>query len=311
MIELGESMKITKKKKLKPKTKNLLIFITCIFLIITSIFYGTSIFKNSEKKNTSKKVKELKDTKNNTKLKQLKNIDKKINYFDHKKIDRYLAYQKENKDLKIEKVITDVNIGIDNPYYTNTKETKYLNESYILVNKYNYLTKDYIPDNLEKINTQYARSGMQLINYAKEAFENLAKAAQKENLSIIAMSSYRSYKYQENLYNRYVQSDGKEDADTYSGRPGFSEHQTGLAVDVYNGKEDYTNFEKTKEFQWMQENAHKYGFILRFPKDKTNETGYQYESWHYRYVGTEIANYIHKNNLCYEEYYVQKIENKK
>ena len=113
MIELGESMKITKKKKLKPKTKNLLIFITCIFLIITSIFYGTSIFKNSEKKNTSKKVKELKDTKNNTKLKQLKNIDKKINYFDHKKIDRYLAYQKENKDLKIEKVITDVNIGRD------------------------------------------------------------------------------------------------------------------------------------------------------------------------------------------------------
>lgn len=308
MIELGENMK---KKKLKPKKRNFLIFIICISLIIGSIFYGTTILNNTEKKGISKKRKEIEDTKNNTKLKQLKNIDKKLNYFDYNKIDRYLAYQKDNKNLKIEKVITDVNIGIDNPYYTNTKETKYLNESYILVNKYNYLTKNYIPNNLEEINTQYARSGMQLVNYAKEAFELLAKEAKKEGLSIIAMSSYRSYKYQENLYNRYVQSDGKEDADTYSGRPGFSEHQTGLAVDVYNGKEDYTNFEKTEEFKWMQQNAHKYGFILRFPKDKTNETGYQYESWHYRYVGNEIATYIHKNKLCYEEYYVQKIENKK
>lgn len=308
MIELGENMK---KKKLKPKKRNFLIFIICISLITGSIFYGTTILNNTEKKGISKKRKEIEDTKNNTKLKQLKNIDKKLNYFDYNKIDRYLAYQKDNKNLKIEKVITDVNIGIDNPYYTNTKETKYLNESYILVNKYNYLTKNYIPNNLEEINTQYARSGMQLVNYAKEAFELLAKEAKKEGLSIIAMSSYRSYKYQENLYNRYVQSDGKEDADTYSGRPGFSEHQTGLAVDVYNGKEDYTNFEKTEEFKWMQQNAHKYGFILRFPKDKTNETGYQYESWHYRYVGNEIATYIHKNKLCYEEYYVQKIENKK
>ena len=75
------------------------------------------------------------------------------------------------------------------------------------------------------------------------------------------MSSYRSYQYQENLYINYVSKDGKEAADTYSGRPGHSEHQTGLAVDVYNKKETYTNFEKTEEFNWMQENAYKYGFI--------------------------------------------------
>ena len=117
------------------------------------------------------------------------------------------------------------------------------------------------------------------------------------------MSSYRSYQYQYNLYNRYVNTDGIEAADTYSARPGYSEHQTGLAVDVYNGKEDFTNFEKTKEYNWMQDNAYKFGFILRFPKDKVLETGYQYESWHYRYVGKEIAKYIHDNNLCFEEYY--------
>ena len=89
------------------------------------------------------------------------------------------------------------------------------------------------------------------------------------------MSTYRSYDYQVDLYNRYVKSDGKEAADTYSGRPGHSEHQTGLAVDVFNNNETYTNFEKTKEFEWMQEHAHEYGFILRFPKDKEKETGYK------------------------------------
>ena len=152
---------------------------------------------------------------------------------------------------------------------------------------------------------------MQLVNYAKDAFEEMAKTAKKENLSIIAMSTYRSYEYQINLYNKYVKLDGKEKADTYSGRAGYSEHQTGLAVDVYNGKESYTNFEITEEFKWMQENAYKYGFILRFPKDKTKETGYDYESWHYRYVGKDIANYIHKNKISYEEYYVKYIQNKK
>jgi len=122
------------------------------------------------------------------------------------------------------------------------------------------------------------------------------------------MSTYRSYDYQVDLYNRYVKEDGKNAADTYSGRPGHSEHQTGLAVDVFNNKETYTNFEKTKEFTWMQNHAHEYGFILRFPKDKVNETGYEYESWHYRYVGKKIAKYIKENNISFEEYYATKIK---
>ncbi len=152
---------------------------------------------------------------------------------------------------------------------------------------------------------------MQLVSYAKDAFEEMAKDAKKDNMSIIAMSTYRSYEYQVNLYNNYAKADGKEKADTYSGRPGYSEHQTGLAVDVYNGKESYTNFEVTEEFKWMQENAYKYGFILRFPKDKTKETGYEYESWHYRYVGKEIAEKINKNKISYEEYYAKYLQNKK
>ena len=148
-----------------------------------------------------------------------------------------------------------------------------------------------------------------MVKKAKEAFEQMASDAKKESLSIIAMSAYRSYDYQVNLYNNYTKTDGKEKADTYSGRPGYSEHQTGLAVDVYNGKTKYTEFHNTKEFTWMQNNGYKYGFILRFPKDKTKETGYEYESWHYRYVGVDIATYIHNNNLCYEEYYAEFLDN--
>lgn len=304
-------MAVVKKKKLRLRKKNFLIFITCITLIITSIYYGFSLLtaaKSTTKETLStKKVAKVSKTKKELKLEKLNNIDQKINYFNYDYIDRYIKYKKENKDLDIKQIITEVNIGLDNPYYTNTQPSKDLNKSYILVNKYNYLDKNYVPENLEEINTQYARDGMKLVNYAKEAFEKLAKDAKKEDLSIIAMSTYRSYNYQLNLYNRYVKEDGKEAADTYSGRPGFSEHQSGLAVDVYNGKEDYTNFENTKEFKWMQENAHKYGFILRFPEDKTKQTGYEYESWHYRYVGIKTATYIHKHNLSFEEYYVQKI----
>ena len=143
---------------------------------------------------------------------------------------------------------------------------------------------------------------MKLVNVAKEAYEEMAKAAQKDKRKLVIMSAYRSYDYQVNLYNRYAKKDGSDKADTYSGRPGFSEHQTGLAFDLYNGKTVYTRFEETKEFDWMQENAYKYGFILRFPKDKEKETGYVYEAWHYRYVGKEIAKEIKEKNISLEEY---------
>lgn len=293
------------KRKLKLKKKPFIILLVLLILIITLIIKCTS----SSQKAIKKKTKHI-ETKQEIKLKKLKNIDKKIDYFNYEYLDRYISYQKKNKNMPIEDIITHVNIGIDCDYYTNTKKSPFLNQSYILINKYYYAGKQYIPNNLEDLDENYSRSGMKLVNYAKDAFEKMAKDAKKENLNIIVMSSYRSYIYQDNLYNRYKEEDGTEAADTYSARPGYSEHQTGLAIDVYNGKEDYTNFENTKEFKWMQKNAYKYGFILRFPKDKTDLTGYMYESWHYRYVGKKIATYIHNNNLCFEEYYARKIEPK-
>lgn len=292
MMKIGGNMK--KKYKLKKKVKVLLTFIICITIITSVIVISTT--KDTTKKVLTPEQKEIKKM-------------KKIPYYKEKNKKRYLAYQEEKKDLPIEDVVMHVNIGIDKPYYTNTKKATNLNETTLLVNKYYYLTEDYVPENLEEISLSYARSGMQLVHEAKEAFETLSEEAKKEGMNIIAMSSYRSYEYQVDLYNRYVETDGKEAADTYSARAGYSEHQTGLAVDVYNKELPYTSFEQTEEFTWMQENAYKYGFILRFPKDKVNITGYQYESWHYRYVGEEVAEYIHKNNLTLEEYYVKELEN--
>ena len=280
-----------KKRKIKKGPKIILILLICLILGIGII---SLLPKEEEQKQEP------------TKEEKLINDMKKISYYRKENKERYLAYQKENDSPSIEEIITQVNIGIDKPYYTNTKPSENLNTNLILVNKYNYVTEDYIPENLEPIDTTYARSGMQLVTDAKNAFEELSQNAKEDGMTILAMSSYRSYNYQVNLYNNYVESDGKEAADTYSARAGYSEHQTGLAVDVYNGVVPYTSFEETEEFIWMQENAYKYGFILRFPKDKTNITGYQYESWHYRYVGKEVAENIHKNNLTLEEYLAKK-----
>lgn len=280
-----------KKRKMKKGPKVILILLICIIIGVGIIYVLPK--ENENKKELTKEEKLIEDM-------------KKISYYKKEKKERYITYQKENNSLSIEDVITHVNIGIDQPYYTNTKPSENLNTNLILVNKYNYVTQDYIPENLEPIDTAYARSGMQLVSEAKNAFEELSQNAKEDDMTILAMSSYRSYDYQVNLYNNYVETDGKQAADTYSARAGYSEHQTGLAVDVYNGVIPYTSFEETEEFTWMQQNAYKYGFILRFPEDKTNITGYQYESWHYRYVGKEIAEEIYKNNLTLEEYLAKK-----
>lgn len=124
-------------------------------------------------------------------------------------------------------------------------------------------------------------------------------AAEKDGIKLWMTSGYRSYYDQQYIYNNYVKRDGQEEADTYSARPGHSEHQTGLAYDL----NDLTwDFGETPEGKWVAENCHKYGFILRYPKDKEEITGYVYEPWHIRYVGVEKAGEIYESGLCLEEF---------
>lgn len=131
-------------------------------------------------------------------------------------------------------------------------------------------------------------------------FYKLANAAAQQGLNIYFSSGFRSYDYQSQIYNNYVARDGQALADTYSARPGYSEHQSGLAIDV-NQIDD--SFIGTPEAIWLENHCHEYGFILRYPQGKQDITGYQYESWHIRYVGTDLSYAIHNSGLTLEEYF--------
>ena len=127
-----------------------------------------------------------------------------------------------------------------------------------------------------------------------------ADAKAEKNLDMWVCSGFRSYTVQKNLYNSYVSRDGVKNADRYSARPGYSEHQTGLAFDINYADSRFTG---TAQAVWLAENAHKYGFILRYPEGKESVTGYMYEPWHYRYIGVENAEKIYASGLTLEEYF--------
>lgn len=283
--------------------KKIFWYVLLIFIIVVIISLIVITERKTEVEIKSEKPKNEKTEK----LSLLNNIDKKIDYFNYNYLDRYINYKNSNSNLDDIDIIIRVNIGLDQPFYQNTKQSNKLNDITILINKYIYLPEDYVPNNLTNISPGFSKSTKQLVYEAKEAFEKMANAAKEQGYTIRVISAYRSYDYQKGLYDNYVQKDGVKLADTYSARPGFSEHQTGLVVDIDNGKVDFNNFENTKEFNWMKENAHIYGFILRYPKDKENITGYDYESWHYRYVGKDIATFIKENNLTFDEYYIKYI----
>lgn len=142
--------------------------------------------------------------------------------------------------------------------------------------------------------------GSGLTGECSSAFNKMQAAAKSEGITLTIISGFRSYDTQNRLYNNYVAKDGKAKADTYSARPGTSEHQTGLAMDLNSL---YTSFGDTKEGKWLADNCYKYGFIIRYPKGKESITGYIYEPWHVRYLGTDLATKVYNSGLCLEEYY--------
>lgn len=141
---------------------------------------------------------------------------------------------------------------------------------------------------------------------ARASFEAMRTEALKAKIDLTAFSTYRDFARQKVLYDGYVAKDGQEAADRYSARPGYSEHQTGLAFDIGEaGQEQHwasATFGGTKGGKWLMENAHRYGFILRYPEGAEQITGYMHESWHYRYVGKDIAAKIHAKGITLEEY---------
>ncbi len=222
-------------------------------------------------------------------------------YFILSRLDRYMNYHSD--DAK--EIVTNVNSDLDYEFYTNIQKTDTSKDTLLIVNKYYQLEQNYHYGDLVVMDSQYDnKSGSKLSSVAYEAFKKLVDDAEKEGYHIRNNSAYRSYATQNSLYQNYKNANGLAWADKWSARPGHSEHQTGLALDV--GEKGHTNlndFVNSKEFIWMKDHAHLYGFILRYPEGKEYLTGYGYEPWHYRYVGIEVATYIYEHQITFEEYY--------
>ncbi len=217
--------------------------------------------------------------------------------FNH--LERYISYQSKYQTMKIDVVLERVNTNRDYAYYSNTQASNLDLNELVLVNKYYALSEDYSPSDMISV-SPYGDVKMESV--AAEAFKELCKQAKEEGYTIIGISGYRSYQTQKNLYNRYLQKDPQNVVDSYSARPGHSEHQTGLAIDVSSNNPNILTFEMSSSFKWMKENAHHYGYILRYLKGKEDITGYKYEPWHYRYVGKEIATLLYQTGMTYDEY---------
>lgn len=180
----------------------------------------------------------------------------------------------------------------------------------VLVNRQYRMSADYIPADLVVPNVRFSFYGTYEKSYVRQvtadALEKLFAAAERDDVILKAVSGYRSYARQKEIYDRNVRSRGKSATDLVSAKPGSSEHQTGLTLDVSSesvGCALEESFGDTSDGKWLAKNCHKYGFIIRYPKDKTKITGYSYEPWHIRYVGRKLATYLYKKNMTLEEYY--------
>lgn len=225
-----------------------------------------------------------------------------VDYAKLENLDRYVAYkEKENDDA--ETTVLYVNMDFDKEDYVDPLVIDEFDD-YVLVNKHRQLSSEYVPDDLVTIDEEYVKADEEIEierNVAK-AFYDMAEAASKEGLELMVSSGYRSYKDQEEITNTYLELYGQNYVDNYVAKPGFSEHQTAMSLDI--ASKSVNTFVNSDEYTWMMDNGYKYGFILRYPKSKEDITGYKCEAWHYRYVGKKIAKYIKENNITYDEYYV-------
>ncbi len=209
-----------------------------------------------------------------------------------------------SEEAYIRSVVELVNSEMDTIDYVDYVEADTSKDQTMLVNKHHVLDQNYVPDNLVEIDANYGRGELRsdILEDLYQMMDDCVNS--KEDMSLFVTSPYRSYVTQENLYNNYVYSYGQQEADTFSARPGFSEHQSGLAVDIvaYEGQAlgDFAYYE---ECEWLKSHASEYGFILRYPDGKEDVTGYQSEPWHYRYVGKEISTHYASLDITFDEYY--------
>lgn len=213
--------------------------------------------------------------------------------------DTESAVNEEPNEIDVDPIVDKIDIISDE---SNT----------VLVNKFNSLSEDYTPEDLVTVSVPTILENPevnQLREVASTALTNMFAAAEEEDLFLFARSGFRSYNTQVQLFNGYADKHGEEAANKYSAKPGFSEHQTGLVMDVTSESVQFQlteQFGETPEGKWIEENAHQFGFIIRYPKGKEDITGYIYEPWHLRYLGKDVAKEVYESNVTYEEFLVEK-----
>lgn len=230
-------------------------------------------------------------------------------YFLLKNYKTYLEYKEYHEKTSYEDVIAIVNVHANAGWYNKTLEANPDKDTLILVNKFYKLNEDHKREDIKNTNLAYSYSNNKVSSIVIENFEKMYEDIEKDlDVHLMINSSYRSYKDQQNLYNEYSKVSFKY-ADTYVSRPGHSEHQTGLSIDITSLEHRIVNeFIESPEYEWLLNNCYKYGFILRYPKDKEYLTGYDNEEWHFRYVGKDAAKKIHDENITFDEYYAYYIE---
>lgn len=313
---------MAKRKKIKKKVKYS--FIILVLIIVASIFginkykeykyHQTNLYKLTVVGYSLDDAKTIVNKLNNDNELYFVNNEKndyivdiiKEKYFLEKNLYEYIEYKSKNKKKSYSDVIAIVNVRANKDWYDNkvVRETDLSKGNLILVNKFNYLNNSFIPNEIVDVDINYAYQNNKASKEVNDAYVLMAKEAKKDNIILLVNSSYRTYERQEEIYKEFYYSKGISYADKYAARAGYSEHQTGLALDIFtSGRSTTSDFDQSEAFKWLTNNAHKYGFILRYPKDKEYLTGYSYESWHYRYLGVDTATKVYNSGLTYDEYY--------
>lgn len=322
--------KIYMPKDSAKKKKEIVVSIVVVIIIaILALIIGKYIKQEKYKKTYEYKLIQIGYTKEEAQeLEKVKDLDLdyiltikkddnilkivKEKYYLNKNLKTYLDYIKEHSDKTLTDVVAIVNVKANNDWYTNTIKSDTKKDLLILVNKFYTVDETYEPDDLVNVkNWYYYGENQRMREEAYNEFISMYNAAQENNIKIIINSSYRPYTEQKEIYDQYLSWYGQEKTDALAAHPGSSEHQTGLAIDVFSPGYNSKNFEESEAFKWLTDNAYKYGYILRYPKDKEYLTGYDYESWHYRYVGKEVAEYIQKNHITFDEYYAYYLDEEK
>ena len=233
-------------------------------------------------------------------------------YFLWNRVGRYCEYDSEHDgdQLNVRSLVERVNCNLDMIPKNGDFHADPAKGKQILVNNYYDLAEEYVPANLVDVDKAYSSKGARMDAEAYEHLVELISEARRAGLkvTIYGDNGYRSYSYQATVYDYYVKMLGREDGEKRAAQPGYSEHQTGLAADLTVSNISYKGYNQAKGFKWLADNCHKFGYIVRYPDDKTDVTGYTYERWHFRYVGVEAASVIHETGLTFDEYYAFYIE---